>query len=116
MTLLVAICDDERRVSAELESILMKILGKLNIKYVIDVYFSGEELCREMENGAHYNLIFLDIEFSKDSINGLEVGSVIREVHQNNMVSIVYISWEIKHSMKLFDIRPLNFLIKQLKY
>jgi len=30
------------------------------------------------------------------------------------MVSIVYISWHEKYSMQLFDIRPLNFLIKPL--
>lgn len=114
MTLFVAICDDERKIGAELESVLMEILGKININYEIDVYFTGEELFTKMENGAHYNLIFLDIEFARNAINGVEVGRLIREVHHNNMVSIVYISWEMKYSMELFDIRPLNFLIKPL--
>jgi len=116
MTLFVAICDDEKRIGAELESILIEIFGKLNINYEIDVYFTGEELCAKMENGAHYNLIFLDIEFAQNAINGVEVGRLIREAHHNNMVSIVYISWEMKYSMQLFDIRPLNFLIKPLNY
>ena len=116
MTLFVAICDDEKRISAELESALLDILGRMNIKHEIDVYFTGEELCREMESGTCYNLIFLDIEFAKNAINGVEVGRLIRKAHQNNMVSIVYISWEMKYSMELFDIRPLHFLIKPLDY
>ena len=116
MTLFVAICDDEKRIGAELESALINIFGNLNIKYEIDVYFTGEELCAKMENGAHYNLIFLDIEFAKNAINGVEVGKLIREAHRDNAVSIVYISWEEKYSMQLFDIRPLNFLIKPLDY
>ncbi len=114
MTLFVAICDDERGIGAELENALIEILGKLNVNYEFDVYFTGEELCEKMENGAYYNIIFLDIEFAQNAINGVEVGRHIREVHHNQTVSIVYISWEMKHSMKLFDIRPLNFLIKPL--
>jgi len=116
MALFVAICDDERKIGAELESALFDIFGKLNIKCEIDVYFAGEELCAKMESGVHYNLIFLDIEFATNAINGVEVGRRIREAHRNDIVSIVYISWEMKYSMQLFDIRPLNFLIKPLDY
>jgi len=32
------------------------------------------------------------------------------------MVSIVYISWEKKYAMQLFEIRPMDFLIKPLEY
>ena len=64
----------------------------------------------------HYDLIFLDIEFANEEINGVEVGQLIRNAHQNNKVSIVYISWEKKYSMQLFEIRPLNFLVKPLEY
>jgi len=116
MALFIAICDDEKNVGAELENVLLDILGKLNIKCEIDVYFSGEELCAKIEGGTHYNLIFLDIEFEKNAINGVEVGKIIREKYRNDLTSIVYISWEMKYSMQLFDIRPLNFLIKPLDY
>ena len=116
MTLFVAICDDEKSIGAELERIIINTLGKMNIKYEIDVYFTGEELCSKMEAGTHYDLIFLDIEFAKNAINGVEVGSLIRNTHSNNITSIVFISWKMKYSMQLFDIRPLNFLIKPLEY
>jgi len=116
MSLFVAICDDEKQVGAELENHLTDILDKQHIKHEMDVYFSGEELCKSMENGAIYNLIFLDIEYAKNAINGVEVGRLIREAHRNNMVSIVYMSWEMKYSMQLFAIRPLDFLIKPLSY
>ena len=114
--LMVAVCDDEQRIGAELEAFLIDILKKLDVKHEIDVYFTGEGLCRQMEAGSHYDLIFLDIEYAKNEVNGVEVGRLIREAHHNNIVSIVYISWEKQYSMQLFDIRPLNFLIKPLKY
>ena len=114
MVLFVAICDDEKRIGAELECALIDMFSKQNIKYEIDVYFTGEALCAKMEKGAYYNLIFLDIEFAKNAINGVEVGRLIRDVYHNDLTSIVYISWEMKYSMELFHIRPLNFLIKPL--
>jgi len=116
MALIVAICDDEESISAELECALIDMLGKQNVKYEIDVYHTGEELCIQLENGAHYDLIFLDIEFAKNAINGVEVGKLIREAYRKDLTSIIYISWEMKYSMQLFDIRPLNFLIKPLDY
>ena len=114
MAVFIAICDDEKSVSAELECALLDILGKQNIKYEIDVYHTGEELCTQIESGTHYDVIFLDIEFAKNAINGVEVGRLIREAYRKDLTSIVYISWEMKYSMQLFDIRPLNFLIKPL--
>ncbi|MCL1917541.1 MAG: LytTR family DNA-binding domain-containing protein [Peptococcaceae bacterium] len=112
---IVAICDDEVKIGAELERILITIFDELNITHEIDVFFSGEELCRKLETKAHYDLIFLDIEFSKNEMNGVEVGRLIRDAHQNYMASIVYISWEKNYALQLFDIQPLNFLIKPLE-
>ena len=112
----VAVCDDETKIGAEIECALINIFGKLNIRFEVDVFFSGEELHKNMETGAHYDLIFLDIEFAKSQINGVEVGRLIRDVHHNHLVSIVYISWERKYALDLFEIQPLNFLIKPFKH
>jgi len=112
----VAVCDDETKVGAELEHALITIFDNMQVEYEIDVFFSGAELCRLMETGAHYDLIFLDIEFAKNEINGVEVGLLIREAYQNNSVSIVYISREKDYAFQLFDIRPLNFLIKPFEH
>jgi len=112
----IAICDDETKIGAELECALTKILNNLNVKHEIDVFFAGEELCKKLEAKTHYDLIFLDIEFAKDELSGVEMGRLIRDNHKNNIVSIVYISWEKKYAMDLFDIRPLHFLVKPLNY
>ena len=112
----VAICDDEKKIGAELENALMNVLNSLNVKREIDVFFTGDELCKKLEAGTHYDLIFLDIEFAKDDIDGVEVGRLIRDTYKNNMTSIVYISWEKKYAMDLFDIRPLHFLVKPLSH
>ena len=111
----IAICDDEMKIGSEIERILIELLDNHNLPYEIDVYYSGTELWKVMEGGAYYDLIFLDIEFAGHEINGVEVGQLIREAHQNQMVSIVYISWEKKYALELFELQPFNFLIKPLK-
>ena len=112
----VAICDDEIKIGAELERTLIDIFSKLNIEHEIDVFFTGEELQSKMKAGAHYDLIFLDIEFAQGEINGVEVGRLIRDVHQNHLTSIVFISWKKNYAMQLFEIQPLNFLVKPLEH
>jgi len=116
MKIFVVICDDENRIASGLETILIKIFDNLGLKYEIDVYYSGAKLYQAMEYEQHYDLIFLDIEFAKEEINGVEVGRLIRDVRRNNDSSIVYISWEKKYSMELFDTQPLNFILKPLTY
>jgi len=112
----VAVCDDDIKIGAELECALIKIFDNMQVEHEIDVFFSSDELCRRMEAGAHYDLIFLDIEFARDEINGVEVGRLIRDAYQNNNVSIVYISREKDYAFQLFEIRPLNFLVKPLEH
>jgi len=116
MTFFVAICDDEKRICSNLENSLKEIFNKLNVRYEIDVYFTGEGLCNKIKSGTQYDLIFLDIELGENCVNGIEVGKKIRDIDNCDKASIVYISQETKYSMQLFDIRPLNFLIKPIKF
>ena len=111
----VAVCDDEKGTCAELESILMELFSRMGLAYGIDVLYTGEELCNRMESGVHYDLVFLDIEFADNEMSGLDVGRLIRDTQNNDRVSIVFISWEMRYSMQLFEMRPLHFLIKPLE-
>ena len=112
----IAICDDETKICGELEQSLIDIFDIQNIKYEIDVFFTGEELKQKMESGFHFDLIFLDIEFANDEVSGIDIGHFIRNIHHNYITSIVFISWEKKYALQLFDVQPLNFLVKPIKY
>lgn len=48
-------------------------------------------------------------------LNGVEVGKKIRDQLCNETSQIVYISGKDSYAMELFDVRPLNFLIKPLQ-
>lgn len=113
MKIKIAICDDERYICAQLESMLEDIMRPLEMDYEIGVFESGESLCKALGRQI-YDLIFLDIELPEYS--GIDVGRYIRDVLKNEIVQIVYISGKDGYAMELFDFRPMNFLVKPLKH
>jgi len=110
-----AICDDETAIGAELEQVVTDILTALKIEHEIDVLFSPEELEKQMRNGVAYDFMFLDIEYLNSHKNGVGLGKLIREEFENNQVTIVFISRESKYALELFQVHPLDFLIKPLR-
>ena len=111
-----AICDDETAIGAELEQIITEILTDLKIKHDIDVLFSPEELEAQMKNGTQYDCMFLDIEYVTSQKNGVDLGITIREKFVNNRAAIVFISREKKYALELFQVQPLDFFIKPLRW
>lgn len=70
-TLKIAICDDEKRVCAEIEAMLERIAQQFNIRVEISVWFSGETIRDYINKGNSFNIIFLDIELMK--LTGIDV-------------------------------------------
>ena len=109
----IAICDDENYVCVQVERILINLNKSLPKKIEVDVFYSGETLFQFLSDGVYYDMIFLDIELQM--LNGVEIGRKIRNELNNETTQIVYISGKDSYAMELFDIRPLNFLIKPLQ-
>ena len=107
----IAICDDDKALCMQLKDMLNEIIENTDAE--IYVFNTGEELCDLLINGSRFDIIFLDIELCE--INGVEVGKKIRNELNDELTQIIYISAKDSYAMELFDIRPLNFLVKPLK-
>ena len=101
MQINIAVCDDEIKICSHVENILINILAHKFFEYNIDVFYSGEALCEEMER-TKYDLVFLDIELPK--MNGVEIGKYIRDTKNDNITQIVYISSKQEYAMELFKV------------
>lgn len=108
----IAICDDDEKICSELEELIFQYGKSSGIKLDIDVFESGEELCDFLNERNWIDLLFLDIEFPK--MNGIEIGSYIREAMGNETIHIVYISMKEDYYARLFDVRPMHFLLKPI--
>lgn len=110
----IAICDDEKSVCSELENYIEKYLRTAYIEGHVEVFYSGETLCDYIKRQEKVDLIFLDIELPKQ--NGVEVGRYLREEMKDEITDIIYISSKSSYAMELFKCRPLDFMIKPIKY
>ncbi|MCL2232553.1 MAG: LytTR family DNA-binding domain-containing protein [Treponema sp.] len=110
----IAVCDDEVKIAAALERDLGDILDALKTAREITVFHSAADMCRALEGGARFDLIFLDINFAENEINGVEAARIIRG-EGDDRTSIVYISWENRRAAELSKTRPIEYLLKPLE-
>lgn len=108
----IGICDDEYMISSQVEKVLLKY-AKLNFLEIdIEVFSSGEEMYRYIEEEHGFDLIYLDIEMKL--MNGIEVGKKIRKILQDHKTEIVYISGKDGYDRQLFEVQPLHFIPKPI--
>ena len=110
----IGICDDEVSTCIQLEEFIKKYLKEKYIEHEIEVFYSGEALCKYLKFGNKFELLFLDIEF--ETVDGIQVGKYIREILEDEITDIIFISSKSHYAMQLFACRPLDFMIKPIKY
>lgn len=122
----IAICDNDIHVCNELERILYRIQDIYDEEYHCEIYDNSktfvDRLKRSMDSddGIHargatgYHIIFLDIEMPE--ISGIEVARYIREKIRDEDVMIVFISSYTAYALQLFEVHPLDFIIKPVTH
>lgn len=108
----IAVVDDEKETCDSIAGLLRKYESKQNIYLELKTYLNGENLLFDFSESLYYDLILLDIEMEK--INGVEIGTLIRNKYENYKTKIIYISSKTKYAMQLFEIMPFNFLEKPI--
>jgi len=106
----IAVCDDEPTMVADMERMLTRFKEKHKLDLTIVVFLSGEELCRTLESGEVFHLLYLDV--CMKLLDGIEVSRKIREEYLDESLQIVYVSSSQSHTMQMFENRPMNFLPK----
>lgn len=109
----IGICDDEKNTCIEIEKMLHEYAKQNMTEIDVFVWYTGEALCAEL-GAVCIDLLFLDIELITTS--GIEVGRYIRKEFEDHEINIAYISSKSSYAMELFKIRPIDFLIKPIKY
>lgn len=106
----IAICDDETGTCSEIENRILDFARHNALQIETEVFYSGETFYRSVQEDCPFDLVFLDIQLVR--LDGVQVGRQIREQLGNEKISIIYISSKETYAMSLFQVRPLDFLIK----
>ena len=107
----IGICDDELSTCSMLETEIASICCQFGNRVDIEVFYSGRDLIKYLQQGHLMDLLFLDIMLP--DIDGVEIGSIIRMMKCRTL-QIAYISSDVGRTMELFAVRPMRFLVKPL--
>lgn len=106
----VAICDDEKVVTSQIETTIFDVCKLEGISVDIDVFLSGAALENEISNGTSYDLIYLDIQMANG--DGITTAKNIRAMDEN--VLLIYVSGYDKYMMELFRLDVFSFIKKPI--
>lgn len=110
----IGICDDEKNTCGQIEEMVECYLKQEGYDGEVEVFYSGKELETYYFEKNQFDLLFLDIEMPGK--NGVEVGQYVRQCLEDEITDIVYISSKTHYAMRLFQCRPLDFLVKPITY
>lgn len=106
----IAICDDDLKFTGELETLVMKECQRSSTRCETDVFSDGKNLLESFQQGAHYQLIFIDIEMAH--LDGITTARKIREIDRTAL--LIYVSSYDTYLKELFKVEPFRFLSKPL--
>ncbi len=104
----VAVCDDEKCVSAKIEKLAKEFFRKKNIDISVVQYSSGEEL---LESGREMDILFLDI--GMQGIDGIETARRLREHGYKGFLVFITILKEMV--FQSFEVQPFDYLVKPVE-
>lgn len=110
MNINIAICDDEVSYTDKLKSGIEKALKEKEVSsYRIDVWNSGEEMCRNKEKLLEYQVVFLDMQMKE--MSGLETAQEVRRV--NKTCCLVFVTAFIEYAPEGYRLEVIRYLLKK---
>ena len=114
----VAIADDEKNICDTIRKYIGEYVTTSDMDFEVKCFTSCEELMNAVMREDMYDLIFLDIEFSKDGgeMNGIEFGKRLRSIWRNDNAAIVYVTSYKEYAIDAIKIRPYDYIEKPVRY
>lgn len=104
----IAVCDDERHFTEQIHDMLSAQAKALSCAVHILTYTSSGELMYDVEEGIHFDLLFLDIEMPET--DGMSLAAVVRS--HLPLVLIVFITFHTKYAVKAYELSVFRYIPK----
>lgn len=105
----IGICDDDIQFCRELDTRLDQYCHAHFLQKETMFFTSGQELLEYLDANGEMDLLFLDIRLT--DTDGIQIGKLLRQSDRTSM-QIIFVSSYTCYAMQLFQIHPLDFLIK----
>lgn len=105
----IAICDDDAAMRTRIEQSVKNILIEKHIVYKLQLFDAGDFLMYEIQEGAHFDLMLLDIEMP--GIDGISLANKIRE--KLSSCAVIFITSHSQYVYDSFKVSPFRYIPKQ---
>ena len=107
----IAVCDDDKNITEYIYQYLLRKNEQLKEEQLdISLYHSGTDFLRDVEDGATFHIVFMDIQM--DGLNGIEAGQALRSRSDIDDVILIYISNHDTYSHALLEVGSYRFIRK----
>lgn len=104
----IAVCEDEPVSLRQIEAITRQCLEEQQILPVVSTYTSGEHLLYELEDGAFFDLLLLDIELPE--ISGMELAGQIHKKLADAL--IIFVTAHYKYAIDAYELDIFRYVPK----
>jgi len=104
----IAVCDDEPNAVKDLEDHINNCLSELGILYEICLFDKSKAFWYEVEDGVHFDIIFLDIEMP--GLDGMKLAEMFQEFLPD--VILIFVSSHKKYVFDSFRLDAFRFIPK----
>lgn len=104
----IAVCDDERRFVEQIHAILSSEAKELPCPIQVSAYTGSGDLLYDVEEGVHFDLLFLDIEMPET--DGMSLAAAVRR--RLPLSLIVFITSHTKYAVKAFELSVFRYIPK----
>ncbi len=108
----IAICDDSRIDREVIRDFLHQYLAEHSIRYTMVEYENGKQLCYDVEDGAYFDLLFLDIYMNE--IHGMDTARKLRSVGYTG--KIVFLTSTAEFAVDSYEVAASGYLLKPHDY
>ena len=113
MHIRIGIIDDNHHHIQELSNLFKTWAMKHHHSMEIDTFTDGNRLMVHLRSRKnHYDILFIDIELSQDSKNGIEIAKEFR--NQDHEIPFVFLTSHAEYSLSGYEVRPFNFYLKPM--
>lgn len=107
----VALCIKGIDFIKQMENIILNYASINCFNIEVTSFRTPNELYDEMqfEREKNFDLLFIGMNHSNDSMSGIQLGNWIRNVLRDEWVQIIYLSEKQEVSLEIFETRPFNY-------
>lgn len=105
----ILVCDDDRAFTQQQTQAISAIVERMQISYAIHGFSGGEPVPEPMLRQC--DLAFLDIDFPRESYNGIDLARRLRQYNQEAVV--VFVTNFVEYAPEGYEVQALRYLLKR---